>query len=90
MWKKLGFNLMVSIPWDFAVFYANNVKLSKLLQDLYFDILFKITISTERSGLTRIISPIATALPHDLALACLINVFWDKDRGVREKEYSRN
>ena len=41
MWKTLDFNLMVSIPWDFAVFYANNIELDKQLQDLYFDILFR-------------------------------------------------
>ena len=82
MWFKLNFNLMVSLPWDFAVFYANSLQLSKTFQDLYFDILFKITLSTERSGLTPIVSPIASAPAHDLALACLINVFWEHDVGV--------
>lgn len=86
MWKTLDFNLMVSTPWDFAVFYANNIELDEQLQDLYFDILFRITISPQRSGITVNISPIALARPHDLALACLINVFWERDRNINEKE----
>lgn len=83
--EKINFKLMVSTPSDFAVFYANNVQLDKKLQYLYFDILLKITLSPERSGLTAKISPIAYALPHDLALACLINVFWERDRNITEK-----
>ena len=86
MWKTLDFNLMVSIPWDFAVFYANNIQLDKKSQDLYFDILFKITISPERSGITPEISPIALAAPHDLALACLINVFLAQNMSEKENE----
>lgn len=71
LWITIGYDLLISTPYDFTLLYSNNIKLNEEYFKKLQEILIKITLSPQMSSINNMI---CRASNENLAISCILCV----------------